>query len=101
MAATPPKKAKEAAKPRAPRKDYGFAKDATITLTDGDKSYRGNRLDMYTALKKSNGKTVAHFLESNKNEKDPPRGWLRFFVQAEDCTLSGGTPPASKKEKAA
>lgn len=97
---TPPKKAAGDGKPRAPRVDYGFAKDAKITLTDGDKSYRGKRLEMYEALKKSNGKTVEHYLDNNKNEKDPPRGWLRFFVQNEACTLSGGTPPAKKEAKA-
>ena len=105
--ATPPKGTKTPAaakdgekKPRAPRQDYGFAKDAKISLTDGEKTYRGKRLEMYEALKKSNGKTVEHFLNNNKNEKDPPRGWLRFFVQNEACTLSGGTPPVVK-EKAA
>lgn len=84
-------KAPKEKKARSPRQDYGFAKDATIRLTDGEKSYRGRRLEMYEALKKSNGKTVAHFLDNNKNEKDPPRGWLRFFVQNEACTLQGGT----------
>ena len=95
-----PKKEKGESKPRAPRQDYGFAKDAKITLTDGEKTYRGKRLEMYEALKKSNGKTVEHYLENNKNEKDPPRGWLRFFVQNEAVTLSGGTKPepAAKKE---
>ena len=110
MSATPPKGKKDTKaakadggekKPRAPRQDYGFAKDAKITLTDGEKTYRGKRLEMYSALKKSDGKTVEHFLENNKNEKDPPRGWLRFFVQNEACTLSGGTPPAKKEAKAA
>ena len=98
---TPPKKETGDKKPRAARQDYGFAKDAKISLTDGDKTYRGKRLEMYEALKKSNGKTVAHYLDNNKNEKDPPRGWLRFFVQNEACTLSGGTPPAAKKEEKA
>lgn len=88
-------------KPRAPRKDYGFAKDAKIRLTDGDKTYRGKRGEMYDALKKSNGKTVQHFLDNNKNEKDPPRGWLRFFVQDEACTLEGGTKAPAKDAKAA
>ena len=51
MSALPPKAAPAAkAKPkaadgekkeRAPRQDYGFAKDAKITLTDGEKTYRG------------------------------------------------------------
>lgn len=83
-------------KKRAPRQDYGFAKDAIIRLTDGEKSYRGRRLEMYEALKASNGRTVEHFLEANKNEEDPPRGWLRFFVQNEACTLEGGTKTAPK-----
>lgn len=95
-AAPPKKEASGEKKPRAPRQDYGFAPDATIKLTDGEKTYRGKRGTMYEALKKSNGKTVQHFLDNNKNEKDPPRGWLRFFVQDEACTLSGGT----KKEEA-
>lgn len=102
-AATPPKKERAAdgekkeTKPRAPRQDYGFAQDAIIRLTDGEKTYRGRRLEMYEALKKSNGKTVSHFLDNNKNEKDPPRGWLRFFVQNEACTLEGGTKPQAKE----
>ena len=107
MAQAPQKKKaakKEASgetKPRAPRQDYGFSKDAKIVLTDGEKSYRGKRLAMYEALKKSNGKTVQHFLDNNKDEKDPPRGWLRFFVQNEACTLEGGTKAPAKDAKAA
>ena len=112
MAITPPTKKKEAvkaAKPavtgekkaRAPRADYGFAKDAIIRLTDGDKGYRGKRQEKYEALRKSNGKTVQHYLDNNKDEKDPPRGWLRFFVQNEACTLEGGTPPVKAEKKAA
>jgi hypothetical protein len=56
---------------------------------------------MYEALRKSNGKTVQHFLDNNKNDDDPPRGWLRFFVQNEACTLSGGTKEAPKAPKVA
>ena len=96
-APAPPKEEREP-KPRAPRQDYGFASDAVIRLTDGEKGYRGKRLEMYEALKKSNGKTVQHFLDNNKNEKDPPRGWLRFFVSNEACKLEGGTKPEAKKK---
>lgn len=96
-AAKPEKKADGEKKARAPRQDYGFAKDAKIKLTDGEKTYRGKRGEMYEALKKSNGKTVQHFLDANKDEKDPPRGWLRFFVQNEACTLEGGTKAPEKK----
>ena len=88
-------------KARASRQDYGFAKDAVIKLTDGEKTYRGKRLEMYEALKKSDGKTVEHYLENNKNEKDPPRGWLRFFVQNEAVTLLGGTKPTPNAKKEA
>ena len=70
---TPPGKAEAASKsgaeasgekkPRAPRKDYGYAKGATIVLTEGDKSYRGNRLRWYGHLQAANGKTVEQFDE--------------------------------------
>ena len=76
-------------KPRAPRKDYGFAKGATIHLTEGEKSYRGNRARWYEYLKKSDGKTVEAFgkLAEKAEEKEGARGWLRFFVENEACTL--------------
>jgi len=103
-----PKVAKESKepkekKPRAPRKDYGFLPDAVIKLTEGEKNYKGKRKEMYEALKKSNGKTVQHFLDNNKNDEDPPRGWIRFFVQNEAIQLIGGTKkePAKPKEAVA
>ncbi len=80
-------------KPRAPRKDYGFAKGATIHLTEGEKSYRGNRLRWYEYLKAANGKPVEAFTELAKAEKEGARGWLRFFVENEACTLSA--PPSA------
>lgn len=77
-------------KPRAPRKDYGYAKGATIQLTDGEKTYRGNRLRWYGYLTKANGKTVEAFeaLAKKAEEKEGARGWLRFFVENEACTLT-------------
>lgn len=101
---TPPTKSKPAAKskaadgekkPRAPRKDYGYAKGATIALTDGDKTFKGARARWYEYLKKANGKTVEAFasLAEKGGEKEQPRGWLRFFVEAEACTL---TPPPAE-----
>lgn len=98
---TPPGKEKKPAKaeasgekkPRAPRKDYGFAKGATIVLTEGEKSYRGNRARWYDHLKAANGKTVEQFAEIAKDEKEGARGWLRFFVENEACTLTA--PPAA------
>jgi hypothetical protein len=96
---TPPegakkKTAKKAAsgdkKPRAPRKDYGFTKGATIQLTDGEKTYRGNRLRWYGYLTKADGKPVEAFeaLAKKAEEKEGARGWLRFFVENEACTLT-------------
>ena len=79
MSILPPKKDKAAKaakkeggekKARAPRQDYGFAKDAKISLTDGEKTYRGKRLEMYEALKKSDGKTVEHYLDKYLHNAD-------------------------------
>lgn len=80
---------KASGKPRAPRKDYGFAKGATIHLTDGEQKFRGARARWYEYLKKSNGKTVEHFdgLAKKAEEKEGSRGWLRFFCEVEACTL--------------
>jgi hypothetical protein len=96
--ATP--KAEGEKKPRAPRQDYGYNKDATIRVTaetdeSKSKNYRGQRLDWYEKLKKSDGKTCAHFEEANKG-KDSPRGWLRFFVQDGAATLDQSTVPPPK-----
>ena len=87
-------------KERAPRQDYGYKAGATITLTKdaAEKKYRGKRLEYFGALQKCDGKTVEAF-EKAAPDGDPPRGWLRFFVQDGAATLSGGEAPA-KKEKA-
>jgi hypothetical protein len=76
-------------KPRAPRKDYGFSKGATIHLNEGEKAYRGNRARWYSYLQRSDGKTVEHFegLATKAEEKEGARGWLRFFVENEACNL--------------
>jgi hypothetical protein len=101
--AAAPKVAKAPADPnapkkeRAPRQDYGFAKDAVITIKEGEHKFRGQRGEWFARLQASNGKTVQHFLDGNqgvKNNKgnpEPPRGWLRSFVADGVCTLSGGT----------
>ena len=106
---TPPEKTRKVAKsptakdgekkPRAPRKDYGYAKGATIHLTDGEKNYRGHRQAWYEHLKACNGKTVEAFSERTKDEKEGARGWLRFFVENEACTLKA--PPAPPADPAA
>lgn len=97
-----PKEKKES-KPRGPRKDYGFAATSTIKLNDGEKGYRGQRLEWFNHLKAHNGKTVGEFLEATKAMKDPGRGWLRFFVQDEACTLvpaPAAEAPAEQKPAA-
>jgi hypothetical protein len=94
-----PKAAKEPADPnapkkeRAPRTDYGYSKDAIIATKEGETKYRGKRKEWYDSLVAANGKTVAEWEEGRKaaGEKDPPRGWLRFFVQEETVTLSKAT----------
>lgn len=80
-------------KARAPRKNYGYAKGAVIALTDGDQKFRGARERWYGYLTKASGKTVEQFdaIAKKAEEKEGSRGWLRFFVEAEACTL---TPPA-------
>lgn len=77
-------------KERTPRKDYGYKADAVISLVEGKEiKYReGNRLNWYNSVKEFAGKTVKEWEETRKGEKDPPRGWLRFFVQDGAVTLS-------------
>src|SRR3990167_6368996 len=100
---TADKKPEGEKKPRAARADYGFKKGAKITLTkeSGDKKYRGKRLEYFEILKKHDGKVVEDF-EKKCPPGDPPRGWLRFFVQDGAVTLSGGVAeekkPAKEKE---
>lgn len=72
--------------PRAPRVPYGYADSSVITLTGKDGKYRGARKAWFDSVIAFNGKTVKEWEESRKAEKDPPRGWMRFFVQ--DGTVS-------------
>lgn len=89
-------------KQRAPRQDYGYRPGAKITLTEAaaEKKYRGKRAEYFEVLKACNGKTVEEF---NKRAPagDPPRGWLRFFVQDGAATLSGGEEKKEEKTEAA
>ena len=73
-------------KERAPRTNYGYAENSTIVLTGKENKYRGARKAWFDSIVPFAGKTVKEWTESRKNEKDPPRGWLRFFVQ--DGTVS-------------
>lgn len=88
-------------KERAPRQDYGFRSDAVIAVNEekGAK-YRGQRKDWYDTVKAHVGKKVEEWIAATKKEGgDPPRGWLRFFIQDGSVTLSGGTEPAKKEAK--
>ena len=78
-------------KERAPRKNYGYHLDAKISMTDKENKYRGQRKEWFDILSSQNGKTVKDFLTACEGRKDPPRGWLRFFVDDGAVTL---TPPA-------
>lgn len=83
-------------KPRAPRQDYGFSKSATLVVAEGaEKKYRGQRGEWFASIQAFNGKTVEEWLESRKEQKDPPRGWLRFFVQDGSVVLVGGEKAAA------
>lgn len=90
---------KKDSKPRAPRQDYGFKAGAKITITeDGTKkTYRGKRKEYFERLEAADGKTVEEFFAACP-EGDPPRGWLRFFVQDGAATLSGGKDPEPSKK---
>jgi len=69
-------------KARAPKQDYGFTPEAIIGINnkaEDSPKFRGQRLDWFEKLCKSEGKTAKEFLDKNAG-KDSPRGWLRFFV---------------------
>lgn len=76
--------------PRAPRMNYGYSENAIITLTGKDGKYRGSRKEWFESIVAAQGSTVKAWEESKKEAKDPPRGWLRFFVQ--DGTVSLVSP---------
>ena len=117
----PPTKAKPAAKKpaakkeasgekkqRAPRQDYGFKPGAKIAVDkDKEHKFRGQTAEWFERLKKSNGKTVEHFMENNegitnnKGNPERPRGWLAHFCKIGYCTLSGGKEPEAKGKKEA
>tara|TARA_R110002020_G_scaffold58106_2_gene159504 strand:- start:6871 stop:7158 length:288 start_codon:yes stop_codon:yes gene_type:complete len=81
-------------KPRATRKNYGIKKDSIIRLTDkaSQIKMRGNRGKFFDCLKTCNGKTVEEFLKkASVDGGDPPRGWIRFFIQEKICTLVDGS----------
>jgi hypothetical protein len=104
--AKPPKEAKPAKeakaekpakekKPRGPRTDYGYSTESTIHIVkEKENKYRGQRKAWFDSVVAFDGQTVKAWEESRKAEKDPPRGWLRFFVQDGTVTLSRPAAPA-------
>ena len=88
-AAKAPKDPDAPVKVRNPRKDYGYAEDAVISIVpDKDNAYRGKRKEWFDSIAAAQGQTVKAWAEGKGSEKDPPRGWLRFFVQDGTVALS-------------
>lgn len=106
-AAKPPKEPKAVKeptekKPRAPRADYGFSAESTIQIvTEKEHSYRGKRLEWFQKLEALNGQLVSKFMDDNKNSEDPPRGWLRFFVQDGTVRLDRPLEATAESKEAA
>lgn len=89
-------------KPRAARQDYGFSPDATIGLNaEKAAKYRGQRADWFKRISEFDGKKVSEFMtkyekaQTPKGSDDPPRGWVRFFVQDGSVTLTKPVAPAA------
>jgi hypothetical protein len=75
-------------KTRKPRVDYGYAPTSRIRIVpEKEHNYRGHRKAWFESVAAANGQTVAEWEAMNtlKDEKNKPRGWLRFF--AEDGTV--------------
>lgn len=73
-----------AKKTRKPKQDYGYAKDAVISLTEKSPAYKGKRKAWFETLKEADGKTVEEWAAGQEGA----RGWLRFFVQDGAVALS-------------
>lgn len=94
---------KKAASGRASRRDYGFLPGAKIAVNKEKDvaKLRGQTKEWYDRLKKSNGKTVEHFLDNNqgvtnnKGKPERPRGWLAHFCLNDYASLSGGKAKAA------
>lgn len=89
-------------KERAPRMDYGYAPTSLISLTGKENKYRGARKKWYDSLVAAAGKSVKDWGDAQKaaGEKDPPRGWLRFFIQDGTVSLIAVAAPAVEPAKA-
>lgn len=94
-----PKVAKDPNAPkveRAARTDYGYSAESVIRVVkDKENKYRGKRKEWFDGLVAADGQTVASWAAGKGGEKDPPRGWLRFFVQDGTISLDKPAPAVS------
>jgi hypothetical protein len=83
-------------KERAPRQNYGYAETSLLSLTGKENKYRGARKAWYDSVVAMNGKSVKEWTDAQKaaGQKDPPRGWLRFFIQDGTVALIAVAAPA-------
>jgi hypothetical protein len=89
-------------KARAPRTDYGYSPESTIQIVkEKENKYRGSRKEWFDSIVAFDGKLVKEWEESRKGQKDPPRGWLRFFVQDGSVALSKPAAPEVPAQAAA
>lgn len=88
-------------KERAPRADYGYAETSLLTLTGKENKYRGARKAWFDTIVASAGKSVKEWGDDQKaaGQKDPPRGWLRFFIQDGTVSLLAVSAPAVEAPK--
>lgn len=72
-----------AKKTRKPRRPYNYSPNSIIGLTEKSRAYRGKRKVWFDSVAGAVGKTVAEWEAScgMGGEKNPPRGWLRFFTE--------------------
>ncbi len=78
-------------KERGPRVDYGYSPDSVIHIVkEKDAKHRGQRKAWFDSLVAYDGQSVQAWEASRATagEKDPPRGWLRHFVQEGFVTLN-------------
>lgn len=91
------------AKPRKPRVDYGYAPSSIIHIVQAkegeEPKFHGKRKEYYDLLCKHDGKTVNDFEGAWPDKNDPPRGWVRFFVQNGNVTLERVATAEDGKEK--
>lgn len=90
-------------KARAPRKDYGYSPTSIIHIVQPEEGkepkFHGKRKQYFDLLVKFDGKTINDFEGEWPDKNDPPRGWVRFFVQNGNATLERVKPADEEKAK--